>query len=68
MIQSKTFNPKGQPLTFDQLTDLATIRQSDVDEMVKRTHKSLKPLLDAVAHGGNPQDRAASLIDAVPVR
>ncbi|MEH2384912.1 MAG: hypothetical protein V7K14_03775 [Nostoc sp.] len=48
MIQSKTFKPNGQPLTLDQLLNLATIRQSDVDEMVKRTHKSLKSLINAV--------------------
>ena len=45
----KPIKPNGQPLTPNQLLDLATIRQSDVHEMVKSTHKSLKTLINAVS-------------------
>lgn len=33
----QTFKPKGQPLALEQLLSLSTIRQPDVDEMVKLT-------------------------------
>ncbi|MFB2768575.1 hypothetical protein ACE1AT_04685 [Pelatocladus sp. BLCC-F211] len=42
------FKPRGQPLTLVQLFELATIRQSSVDEMVKRSHPTLKPFVNAV--------------------
>lgn len=39
----KTIKPRGQPLSLDQLLNLAAIRQSDVDEMVRlsRPHEKL---------------------------
>lgn len=39
--------PKGQPLTLEQLLSLATIRQSDVDEMVRLSHRTMKPFVNA---------------------
>lgn len=44
----RTFKPKGQPLTPNQLLDFATIRQSDVDEMARRSRKTIKPFIDAL--------------------
>lgn len=41
--------PKGAPLTLAQILELATIRQSDVDEMVRRSPPSIKPFINAVS-------------------
>ncbi|WP_179072165.1 hypothetical protein [Nostoc sp. C057] len=38
----------GQPLTLAQLQSLATIRQSDVDEMVKRSLPHEKFFINAI--------------------
>ncbi|WP_174711438.1 hypothetical protein [Nostoc sp. TCL240-02] len=38
----------GQPLTLAQLLDLATVRQSDVDEMVKRSQPHEKLFINAL--------------------
>lgn len=39
--------PKGQPLTLAQLLEFSTIRQSDVDEMVKRSQPHEKFFINA---------------------
>ncbi|WP_414755569.1 hypothetical protein [Anabaena sp. CCY 9910] len=41
------FHPKGEPLALTQLIELSTIRKSDVAEMVKRSHRTTKPFINA---------------------
>ncbi|MEH2033365.1 MAG: hypothetical protein V7K67_27720 [Nostoc sp.] len=43
----QTFQPKGTPLTLTQLLELSTIRQSDVDEMVRRSLPHEKLFINA---------------------
>ncbi|MBW4677156.1 MAG: hypothetical protein KME52_25065 [Desmonostoc geniculatum HA4340-LM1] len=42
------FKPKGQPLKPAQLLELSTIRQSDVDEMVRRSRPHEKFFINAL--------------------
>ncbi|WP_445634525.1 hypothetical protein NSTC745_06348 [Nostoc sp. DSM 114161] len=45
----QTFKPRGQPLALAQLFELVTIRQSDVDEMVKRSQPHEKLFINAIS-------------------
>lgn len=47
MSQPKTINPKGESLSLEQLLKFATIRQSDIDEMVRLSHRTMKPFINA---------------------
>ena len=42
-----TFKPVGEPLTEEELNELAIIRQKDVDKALAEADPSLKPFLEA---------------------
>lgn len=54
-----TFQPKGTPLTLAQLLELSTIRQFDVDLMVKRSQPHEKLFINAQvkAEGKRQKDK-----------
>lgn len=47
MPDTNTVNPKGVPLTPEQLSELAVIWRKDLDEAVGRSHPSIKSYLEA---------------------
>lgn len=54
----RTLKPKGQPLTPNQLLEFATIRQSDVDEMVKRSRPHEKFFINATVKADGRRQKA----------
>ncbi|MEH2148567.1 hypothetical protein [Nostoc sp.] len=54
----RIFKPKGQSLTPNQLLDFATIRQSDVDEMVRTSLPHEKLFINAVVKAGGRRQKA----------
>ncbi|NET65118.1 MAG: HEAT repeat domain-containing protein [Moorea sp. SIO1G6] len=66
---ARLYPEQALPQLLDKLKDPHFIvRENAVDELDELGIPTVVPCLDAVAHGGNPQDRAASLFKTTFVR
>lgn len=54
MTISKTTKLLGEQLSLTQLQEIATIRTTDITEMIVHSHSSVKPFLNATVRPHKP--------------